>query len=389
MNTRKLTSRFGRGRAREAASLPEPLPSAAKTTLPEPLKPMPAIASDTASPDAKPEAEAATPVPEAAKPAVEAPAIEAAKPAQDPVAAKPAADFAAAKPAPTEAGKGLGRGSRLVEGERPAGKVALPKMKAWAASAASQAKPAAVPIAAAVLIALAMGIGYGVGVTGRAAEGDAASATRWLEAMSDLRVTHQEVAKLATELRTIRVSVESIKSERDKGRGELLSKQAQLSERLERSMQDSGTRMGRLSEQLERLDKTVRDPARLAGLAERLDKLERTTPAPAPTPTPPPKPVASAPATATGPAAAPDVAQTGSIAETKPVKPEPDPRKTQIEGYYVRDYDEGFALIETKGGRYIDVAVGYTVPGIGRVETIERRGRHWVVTTAKGYIAER
>ena len=30
-----------------------------------------------------------------------------------------------------------------------------------------------------------------------------------------------------------------------------------------------------------------------------------------------------------------------------------------------------------------------SVPGIGRVEAIERRGRQWVVVTAKGFIAER
>ena len=336
MKTRMLTPRFGR----------------AKTDMTKEVAPAAApVAEQAVAPDPKPESK-----PEA-------------------VAAPPeAVDATAQSPA------------RLVEGERPKPRRAidLATLRDRLAASAPAARKAAMPAAAAASLILAMGIGYGLGTTSRAGEGEAASASRWLEATSDLRATNQEVTRLAQELKAVRVSVDGMKSERDKGRG-------QLAEKLDRSIQESGARFGKIAEQLDRFDRTLRDPARLASVMEKLDRLGGAAPSGAGSaaPTPPPKPVASA--VPTSPPV--DVTQTGSIPDAKPTteqkKAEPDPRKAQVEGYFVRDYDEGFALIETKNGRYVEVAVGYTVPGIGRVETIERRGRQWVVTTPKGFIGER
>ncbi len=45
--------------------------------------------------------------------------------------------------------------------------------------------------------------------------------------------------------------------------------------------------------------------------------------------------------------------------------------------------------MENRQGRLFEVRPGSNLPGIGRIEAIERRGRRWVVITPKGYIAER
>jgi hypothetical protein len=48
--------------------------------------------------------------------------------------------------------------------------------------------------------------------------------------------------------------------------------------------------------------------------------------------------------------------------------------------------DEGYAVIDGRDGPQ-QVAPGDVLPGIGRVQRIERRGRDWVVVTSAGVIA--
>lgn len=340
MNTKRLTSRFRRAAAVEPTAVP---------------------LSDT------PPASVAPAEPVAAEPASEKILEGAASPPAPADTATPPAEGSEPKPAPT-------RGSRLVEGERrrPAGRM-VDAAAAWPAGVAALLKPAARPAAITAAIALSLGAGFLVGARERTGAYVVAAETRGLEG---------EVVRLATELRSMKSAVDGFKGERDKTRGEILTRQAQLTEKVDRLIaQDAPGRLARLGEQVER---TGHEVGRIAALSERGERPEKS-PGSAPTPvasapTPPSKPVAAA--------AAPnlDVRETGSIGESKPA---PDPRKTPIEGYFVRDFDEGFALIETRAGRYVEVAVGYVVPGIGRVEAIERRGRQWVVITPKGYIGER
>jgi hypothetical protein len=47
---------------------------------------------------------------------------------------------------------------------------------------------------------------------------------------------------------------------------------------------------------------------------------------------------------------------------------------------------DGVALIESRNRRLFEVGPGAMVPGVGRVEGIEKRGKRWVVVTAKGII---
>jgi hypothetical protein len=52
----------------------------------------------------------------------------------------------------------------------------------------------------------------------------------------------------------------------------------------------------------------------------------------------------------------------------------------------VREVYDGAALVESQNRRLYEVVPGGVVPGVGRVEAIERRGRNWVVLTDKGII---
>jgi hypothetical protein len=57
-----------------------------------------------------------------------------------------------------------------------------------------------------------------------------------------------------------------------------------------------------------------------------------------------------------------------------------------LEQFALRDIFEGAAIIENRGRRLFQVMPGDTLPGAGRVEAIERRGRTWVVVTRQGVV---
>jgi hypothetical protein len=75
---------------------------------------------------------------------------------------------------------------------------------------------------------------------------------------------------------------------------------------------------------------------------------------------------------------------------------DPIPQKTQsrkdkgrpghVEGWVLRDVNDGLAVVQSPTAGLFGVRVGNTVPGVGRVEKVERRGKNWVVVTNAGTI---
>jgi len=125
-----------------------------------------------------------------------------------------------------------------------------------------------------------------------------------------------------------------------------------------------------------RLDKLER-----ADLAARLDKLEKksegatvaATSNASPTTAPAPKPsVAAAPASASNEI-------TAAIQRPQPSAP--------IRGWILLEIRDGVALVENRQGLR-EISLGETVPGAGRVQRFERRGRQWVVVTDQGVIVQ-
>lgn len=80
-------------------------------------------------------------------------------------------------------------------------------------------------------------------------------------------------------------------------------------------------------------------------------------------------------------------AKTGEakIGETKP-KPAAFDRPPVIEGWALRDVYEGTAVLENRRRRLVEVSPGDILPGVGRVEGVERHGREWVVVTRQGLV---
>ena len=63
------------------------------------------------------------------------------------------------------------------------------------------------------------------------------------------------------------------------------------------------------------------------------------------------------------------------------------PKPQVAEGWRLRDFYDGRAVVESRNGTQFRVGPGSNVPGLGRVETIKRENGKVVVVTASGIIA--
>jgi len=114
---------------------------------------------------------------------------------------------------------------------------------------------------------------------------------------------------------------------------------AKIADRVEKAQAEPASRVAKLSELMERLDK-------------------RTAPATIP--------------------AAPDV--TGSIA------PKIQERPQVVSGWVLHEVYGGRAMVENNRFGLYEAVPGANLPGLGRVETIRRQDGRWVVVTPKGLI---
>src|SRR5829696_5962918 len=163
--------------------------------------------------------------------------------------------------------------------------------------------------------------------------------------LDQVRASSEAVAqKLSTEVERLRASLE-------RGQAELASKLAQVAERVEH---------------LDNLEQQAVERS----VASRSQQVAAVAPiAPAPPRIPAAERVGSA---------APNVAASAPAAE---VRREP----TVIKQWRVREVLNGTALLQGPTG-LLGVTRGQIVPGVGRVESILRKGSGWVVATSKGVI---
>ncbi|MBV9054437.1 MAG: hypothetical protein JO196_18745 [Hyphomicrobiales bacterium] len=190
----------------------------------------------------------------------------------------------------------------------------------------------------------------------------------------------QETRQLADEVRALKASLGGIQASLDRVRaGEdvkgLKTSIEALKQGLDTVKSDSSGTLAQLAGKLDRADQVTAQ--KLAQIVERLDRLERksdATPVGAAAPQPPARPnVQPAP-------------QNLGIPQAKVTEANAQPaQKNTVPGWVLRDVYDGIALVEGHGG-YREVAVGEAIPGVGRVEAIERHGRHWVVVTSQGVI---
>lgn len=244
----------------------------------------------------------------------------------------------------------------------------------------------------AAVVAAAIGLGWmGGWATSLASVPAGSSATmvgsarQWLAAtLGATRPEAGEARQLAGDIQGLKAGLDDVRASLERNRADDAERLAQFGERLEaarRADRDSGaqlagqlqraeqattTKLANLAERFDKVERQDRDPTpRLTQIVERLDRMERQlTPAPAASP----KLVA---------AAANEPVQTGAVAEQKPAT---------VENWALRDVYNGVALIEGKNRRLMEIVPGQNLPGVGRVEAIERRGKTWVVVTSRGII---
>ncbi len=142
-------------------------------------------------------------------------------------------------------------------------------------------------------------------------------------------------------------------------------------------------RDNKISDRLDKFEKAQAEPAaKLARLAEAVEKLKAAQAVPVP--------VAAAPAAAkdvTGSISPPSTAAAAAHVPLPAPKPEV-ARLPTVEGWVLREVADGGALIEGRKGIY-EVYAGDPIPGLGRVDAIRKQDGRWVVVTSKGLIVAR
>lgn len=161
----------------------------------------------------------------------------------------------------------------------------------------------------------------------------------------------------------------------------------QLRESSEGTARDLTTRVERVREVTERSHREL--VAKLAQLGERVERLEKQmvaesvvtrTAQPAPQPN-----TASAARSTTIPAPLPAPGSDTRTALRSPAEARSGTDPRVVENWVVRGVFDGVAILQGPRGT-VEVSRGDMVPGVGRVEAIQRRGSNWVVVTNRGLI---
>jgi hypothetical protein len=159
----------------------------------------------------------------------------------------------------------------------------------------------------------------------------------------------------------------------------------------------AGGEIARLAARLDRAEKAQAESAlKVAHASEALDRLERRfTPLPGSPTTPAPANGQGDVTGATPDLHGPNAAMSGDgrrVASlpntTVPGATLPAPALPVLEGWVLRDVYRGTALIQGRGG-IVPVMPGDTLPGLGRIEAVQRRDGRWVVVTSRGLIVSR
>ncbi len=199
-----------------------------------------------------------------------------------------------------------------------------------------------------------------------------------------------ETRRLADEVRVLKKEIDSLRSAIAQNSPEeihaLKKSVDSLRNGLEGTKSEIGTSLAQLSA---KLDRAQHDPAKLREISDRLDHMEHTAPLTtasiAPAPAEAPKPVA----VPLPPAKSQSTVQPQTMAAKQSPVPSPaatpEQRPQLITNWVVRDVYDGIALVEGPHGS-IEVIEGETIPGVGTVKSIEKRGSGWIVVTSRGLV---
>jgi hypothetical protein len=191
-------------------------------------------------------------------------------------------------------------------------------------------------------IALAVVVGALAGAAATVSLTHDGSAETSLAAIHENRALRDSVAQLGSELATLKAGIAS-------------------------AQRHTNVQFGRLAERLDRAEKAQAEPAaKLAKIQDSLDRLDRRQQLAAATPAPAPAPTSYI---------------TGSIAAKEETRP------PLAEGWRMRDFYAGRAVVQSRNGTLFEVGPGSHLPGLGRVESIKRENGRVVVVAQNGTIA--
>lgn len=223
-------------------------------------------------------------------------------------------------------------------------------------------------LAAASCAALVGGLCIGLGLSASPKE---RSSEALLQLRAGIEAGRAETLRLSQDVERLARTASGLRESSEAVRTETKALGTALGERMGRLEQGVDKRLAALSDTLAQAERE--QGARLSGLTALVDKrLPSVLPAL-------PKPEAKAePKVEPKPDTRSEPVQTGSLPDR--------PKAEAIEGWAVRDVYDGVAILEDRRRRLVEVGTGDAVPGVGRVEAIERRGRNWVVVTRQGLI---
>jgi hypothetical protein len=155
---------------------------------------------------------------------------------------------------------------------------------------------------------------------------------------------------------------------------QLESELASLKAGIGNAQRSATAQFNKLAERIDRAEKAHAEPAaKLAKLQESIERIDR-------------RQMQAATQAATQTAAAHASAAAGDITGSIGAKKDETKAKT-AEGWLLRDFYAGRAVVEGRDGTLFEIGPGSNVPGLGRVETIRRENGRVVVKTQSGTIS--
>ncbi|WP_019907032.1 hypothetical protein [Methylobacterium sp. 77] len=216
--------------------------------------------------------------------------------------------------------------------------------------------------------ALAIGLALGAGGMSLASPKADRSAETLTQIQSRLDTRHSDVARLQADIEKLGKVLAQVQDATEAVRSEGKNRSATLNDRIGKSEQAI---VAKVTSVADRQDQTERDQtAKIAALTAQLEKRAA-------------QPAAAAPVVAPQAAKAtpPEPTETGSLADKAKLS-----TPSVIESWAVREVYNGVAVIEDRRHRLVEVGQGDTIPGVGKVDSVERRGRGWAVVTKQGLI---
>ncbi len=207
-----------------------------------------------------------------------------------------------------------------------------------------------------------------------------------------------ETARLGSDIAQLHHILADLRASTDTARKEAAGRSGALGERFAQFDKNLTAKNAALGERLEQVEREQN--ARIASLAAQIDRRSAAVTKSEPTQTGSLAEARSVEPKAVEPKVTEAKVTEAKVTEAKPVDmkladaklADVKPKSTGgekspvIDAWAVREVYDGMAILENRRHRLLEIGPGEILPGFGRVEGVERRGRDWVVVTRQGIV---